>query len=157
MHVAQLKLIHLCVHIRLFATFISVEYPPFSLLGLVHANGFFSMHLPAHSGPWHLIQYRNHFSQKVGFLGQVISLSQGLYLNTGQHKHRIKAYTHQTSMPWVGFEPTIPASERVKTVHVSDRAATVTGMPTGLMRNNDNICFCSRENKVVSISISNHS
>jgi hypothetical protein len=29
-------------------------------------------------------------------------------------------------MPWVGFEPTIPASERVKTVHVLDRAATVT-------------------------------
>jgi hypothetical protein len=25
----------------------------------------------------------------------------------------------------VGFEPTIPALERVKTVHVSDRAATV--------------------------------
>jgi hypothetical protein len=28
----------------------------------------------------------------------------------------------QTSMPWVGLEPTIPASERAKTVH--DRAAT---------------------------------
>jgi hypothetical protein len=30
-------------------------------------------------------------------------------------------------MPWVGFGPTIPASERVKTVHASDRSATVTG------------------------------
>jgi hypothetical protein len=29
-------------------------------------------------------------------------------------------------MPWVGFEPTIPASERAKTVHALDRAATVT-------------------------------
>jgi hypothetical protein len=29
-------------------------------------------------------------------------------------------------MPWVGFEPTIPASERAKTVHALDRAAIVT-------------------------------
>jgi uncharacterized RmlC-like cupin family protein len=27
----------------------------------------------------------------------------------------------------VGFEPTIPASERVKTVYVLDRSATMTG------------------------------
>jgi hypothetical protein len=30
-------------------------------------------------------------------------------------------------MPWVWFEPTIPASERAKTVHVLDRSVTVTG------------------------------
>jgi hypothetical protein len=30
-------------------------------------------------------------------------------------------------MPWVGFEPTIPAFERAKTVHASDRAATIIG------------------------------
>jgi hypothetical protein len=29
-------------------------------------------------------------------------------------------------MTWVGFEPTIPASERAKTVHALDRWATVT-------------------------------
>jgi hypothetical protein len=28
-------------------------------------------------------------------------------------------------MPWLGFEPTIPAFERAKTVHALDRAATV--------------------------------
>jgi hypothetical protein len=33
----------------------------------------------------------------------------------------------QTSMPWVGFEPTTPAFEREKTVHALDRAATVIG------------------------------
>jgi hypothetical protein len=87
---------------------------------------FFSMALPAHSGPWPLIQFYNHFSQTVGRLGRVISLSQDLYLNTGQHKHRINAYTHQISMPCVGFEPTISASERAKTVHALDRTATVT-------------------------------
>jgi Na+-transporting methylmalonyl-CoA/oxaloacetate decarboxylase gamma subunit len=32
-----------------------------------------------------------------------------------------------TSMPRVGFEPTIPAFERAKTVHALDRAATVIG------------------------------
>jgi hypothetical protein len=37
------------------------------------------------------------------------------------------AHTHQTSMTWVGFETTIPASERAKTVHASDCSATVTG------------------------------
>jgi hypothetical protein len=67
------------------------------------------------------------FLQRVGLLGRVISSSQCLYLNTGQYKHIINVYTYQTFMPWVGFDPTIPASEREKTVHALDRAATVTG------------------------------
>jgi hypothetical protein len=67
------------------------------------------------------------FLQTVGLLGPVISPSQCLYLNTGQHKHRINTYTHQISMAYVEFEPTIPASEWVKTVHALDRSAAVTG------------------------------
>jgi hypothetical protein len=55
---------------------------------------FFSTALPAHSGPWPLIQFRNHLSKTVGPLRRVISSSQGLYLNTRQHKHRINAHTH---------------------------------------------------------------
>jgi hypothetical protein len=70
--------------------------------------------------------------QTVELLGRVISLSQGLYLNTGQHKHRINTYTYQTSMSCMGFEPTIPVSERAKIVHALDRSVTVTG-------NNQNI------------------
>jgi hypothetical protein len=84
------------------------------------------MALPAYSEPRPLVQFRNHFSQTEGLLARVISPSQGRYQNTGQHKHRINAYTHHTSVPWVGFKPTIPASERAKTIHASDRAATVT-------------------------------
>jgi hypothetical protein len=42
----------------------------------------------------------------------------------------------QTFMPSVGFEPTIPAFERTKTVHVLDRAATVIGLPAFTSRNN---------------------
>jgi hypothetical protein len=34
-------------------------------------------------------------------------------------------------MPSVGFEPTIPAFERAKTVHALDRAATVMGVKLG--------------------------
>jgi hypothetical protein len=69
-------------------------------------------------------------SQTVGLLGRVISPSQRRYPNTGQHKHRINTYTHQTSMPWLGFKPTIPASERAKTVHALDGSAAVTGFLT---------------------------
>jgi hypothetical protein len=73
--------------------------------------------------------------QTVGLLGRVISSCQSLYLNTGQHNHRINAYTHQTSMPSVRFEPTIPASEREKTVHASDCPTTVTGRKVHNIRN----------------------
>jgi hypothetical protein len=79
-------------------------------------------------------QFHDYFTD-VGLLGRVMSSSQNLYLNTGQHKQRLNAYTHQISMPCVGFELTIPASERVKTVHALDGLATVTGLkilaPTG--------------------------
>jgi hypothetical protein len=37
------------------------------------------------------------------------------------------AHTHQTSMPEVGFEPTITASAQAKIVHALDCSATVTG------------------------------
>jgi hypothetical protein len=66
-------------------------------------------------GPWPPIFSFMIILQTVGLLGRVMSSSQGFYLNTGQHEHRINTYTYQTSMPCVGFEPTIPASERAKT------------------------------------------
>jgi hypothetical protein len=113
--------------------FMLVGHHSRSLLG---RNMFLlSMALPARSRPWSLIQFRNHFSQTVGLLGRVINPSQGPYLNRGQHKHRINAYTHQTSIPRVGFKSTIPASERAKTVHALDRTATVTGWPKHVVTN----------------------
>jgi hypothetical protein len=75
---------------------------------------FFAMALPAHSGTLSVIQFRNHFSQMVALLGREISSSQGLFLNTGQHKHRINAYTHRTSRPLsrIGtHDPSVQASE----------------------------------------------
>jgi hypothetical protein len=94
----------------------------------VFMNFFFRWLFRSIQGPGLLFSSVNIFTQTVGLLGWVISSSQGLDLNTGQSKNRINAYTHQTPMPWVGFEPTIPASERAKTDHALDRAATVTGV-----------------------------
>jgi hypothetical protein len=65
------------------------------------------------------------YTQLVRLLGRVISPSQGRYLHTGQHKQNKRT---QTSRPWFGFEPTTPEFYRAKTVHVSDRRATVIGM-----------------------------
>jgi hypothetical protein len=53
----------------------------------------------------------------VGLLGRGISPSQSRSL------HRRNA--HGTSMPWVGYESTVRAFERAKTVHAIDRPATV--------------------------------
>jgi hypothetical protein len=39
----------------------------------------------------------------------------------------------QTSIPWMRFEPTIPAFEGAKTVHALDRAATVIGIHTYIL------------------------
>jgi hypothetical protein len=69
----------------------------------------FSMALPAHSGPRPLI----HFPQTVGLLRRVISPSQGRYLNTRQHKHRVSAYTPNIhALSWIRtHDPSVRASE----------------------------------------------
>jgi hypothetical protein len=71
--------------------------------------------------PFVSLQFLN-LRQSVGLLGREISPSQDRYLTQTQNKHR------QTSMPWVGFELTIPVFERAKkTFHVLARSATVIG------------------------------
>jgi hypothetical protein len=60
--------------------------------------------------------------QSVGLLGRGIGPSQGRYLTQNKHK--------KTSMPRVGFEPTISVFEKAKTFHALDRAATVIGAQT---------------------------
>jgi hypothetical protein len=85
--------------------------------------------------PWNALF---HFSflilkQSVGLLGRGISQSQDRYLHwTTQTQNR----RTQTSMPWVGFEPTIPVFERAKTAHALDRAAAVIGRYLSVERNN---------------------
>jgi hypothetical protein len=55
---------------------------------------YLSMALQPFVGPWPLFQFLDLFTQSVGLLGRGISLSQGHYLHTGQHKHNINAHRH---------------------------------------------------------------
>jgi hypothetical protein len=80
------------------------------------------------------LQFLN-LRQSVGLLGRVISPSQGRYLTQTQIKRR------QTSMPWVGFGPTIPVFEQAKTVHALYRAATVVGTYPSSIYEKDVLCF----------------
>jgi hypothetical protein len=64
------------------------------------------------------LQFLN-LRQMVGLFERGISSLQGCYLTQTQNKRK------QTSMPWVGFEPTIPVLEVAKTFHAVDRMATV--------------------------------
>jgi hypothetical protein len=60
------------------------------------------------------LQFLN-LTHSIGLLGRMMYPSQGRYLT-------------QTSMPRMGFERTIPAFDRTKTVHALDRAATMIGI-----------------------------
>jgi hypothetical protein len=103
--------------------------PSFNVcLVLLHVIVFFSTGSTAPLGPGLWFFNFIIILQTVGLLGRVISSSQGLYLNSGQQEHGINTCTYQISMPCVGFEPTIAASERAKTVHALDRSAIVTGL-----------------------------
>jgi hypothetical protein len=61
-------------------------------------------------------------TKAAGLLGRGISPSQRHYLHrtTQTENKRI-----QTSMRWVGFQPTIPVFKRAKTLHALDRTATL--------------------------------
>jgi hypothetical protein len=58
--------------------------------------------------------------QSLGLLGRRNITSQGRYLYTGQHKHRMNTDVHALN----GLAPTIPVFERAKTFHALDCAAT---------------------------------
>jgi hypothetical protein len=60
----------------------------------------------------------------AGLLGWAISPSQGRYLHKRTQTQKKRG---QTSIPRVGFEPMIPAFERVKAFNGLDREATVIG------------------------------
>jgi hypothetical protein len=73
-------------------------------------------------GPCFILSYS--YRQLVGLVGRGISPPQGCYLHrTTQTQNK----SRQTSMPRVGFEPTIPVFERTKIIHALDRATTVIG------------------------------
>jgi hypothetical protein len=61
-------------------------------------------------------------------------------------------------MPWVGFKPTVPASERVKAVHALDRSVTVTGDGVIVFQNTIliKIAFSKLKGEKMITSIHNH-
>jgi hypothetical protein len=61
---------------------------------------------------WALAAFSWSYTQAEGLCERGISPSQSFYLNTGQHKHSIHTYTHQTSMPWVGTRSQRPSEPR---------------------------------------------
>jgi hypothetical protein len=83
-----------------------------------------STHLWLFVGPWPLFSFLI-FTQSVGPLGRGISPSQGRYLHTQDSKTQNECT--QTTMPRVGFEPSVPVFGRAKRVHALDREASVIG------------------------------
>jgi hypothetical protein len=78
-------------------------------------------------GPWPLFQFLNLYT--VGRTPWKSDQPVARSLPTHKATQTQNKCT-QTSMPRVGFEPTILAFERAKTVRVLDRAATVIGTMT---------------------------
>jgi hypothetical protein len=74
---------------------------------------------------WAVFSVVYSYTQSVGLLGWGISLSQGRYLHTGQHKHKKSS---QAFMPQLGLESMTPAFEQQKEVYASERAASVMGV-----------------------------
>jgi hypothetical protein len=71
------------------------------------------------SGPWLIFSFLI-YAQSVGPLGWEMRPSQGHYLHTEQHKHRINAHRH----PCLEWNSNL-WFEWAKTVHALDRAAAV--------------------------------
>jgi hypothetical protein len=117
-------------HRRIQNTSYSPLWEPQVQTGYLFIYLLFHLWLYSPWGPWPLFSFLI-YTQSVGLLGRGMRPSQGRYLYTEQHKHRINAHRHPYLK--VGFEPTIPVFERARTVHALDCAATVIGVQTGYL------------------------
>jgi hypothetical protein len=120
----------LCHRFSLPKIFLHVEYlciiTQHQLKVFNHSFIHSAMTLQPFVGPWPLLQFRNHFytdGRTPWTSDQPVTRP----LPTQGTTHTQNKRTHQTSMPWVGFKPTILAPERAKTVYALDRTATVIG------------------------------
>jgi hypothetical protein len=87
-----------------------------------HLPLFICLWLYSPCGPWPLFQFHNiHTLGRTSWTGdQPVARPLPIHRTT-----QTQSTCTQTSMPLVGFEPTIPVFERAKTVHALDHAATV--------------------------------
>jgi hypothetical protein len=105
-----------------------------------HYTIYLSLYSPC--GPWPLFQFLNLYTVgKIPWTGDQPVARPLPAHRTAQTQNK----RTQTSMPWVGFEPTIPVFERAKAVHVLDREATVIGM---ILHYRTNIYFRSNNRKL---------
>jgi hypothetical protein len=82
---------------------------------LFHSHVLFALfiHLSI-VGPWPLLEFRNFLflSQMVGLFRRGIRPSQGRYLHTGQHKHRMNAHTDILALNGIWtHDPSVRACE----------------------------------------------
>jgi hypothetical protein len=86
----------------------------FAVHSLINSSIHSSMALQPLVRLWPLLRFhnRNLFTQTLGLLGRVISPSQGHYLHTGQHRHRINAYTDIRASSGIRtHDPSVRANE----------------------------------------------
>jgi hypothetical protein len=105
--------------LNFFVNLILISHCRLSIYLSIYLSTYLSLYSPFVE-PWPLFQ----------FLNRWVSLSVGSARRKPLLTHRTTQSQNKctrTSMPPVGCELTIPAFERAKTVHVSDRAATVIG------------------------------
>jgi hypothetical protein len=86
---------------------------------------FLLLRLYSPCGPWSLFQFPNLYT--VGRTRWTGDQPVARPLPT-QRTTQTQNKRTQTCMPWVGFEPKIPASERGTTIHTLDREVTVIGI-----------------------------
>jgi hypothetical protein len=75
-------------------------------------------------GPWPLLHFFNLYTVGRALWTGDQPVARPLPTHRTTQRENKRTYT---SMPGVGFEPTIPAFERAKTVHALDLVATVIG------------------------------
>jgi hypothetical protein len=84
-----------------------------------------SMPLQPFVGPWPLFQFLNPIHSRQDSLGGGSARRKAL---PAHRKTQTQNKRTPTSIPRVGFKPTIPLSERAKTAHALDRVTTVIGV-----------------------------
>jgi hypothetical protein len=100
------------------ASFCSLSFPLWLLVIIVQRENIY-LWLYSPCGPWSLIQFLNLIHSRS------VSLDGGSARRKTHRATQTQNRRTQTLMPKVGFGPTIPVFGQAKTVHASDRAATV--------------------------------
>jgi hypothetical protein len=108
-----------------FCFCLSFKISVFHQIIFIHSFIYSSVTLQPSVGPWSLLQSRNLFYVD-GRTPWTSDQPDPRPLPTHRTPWPQNKRT-QTCMPWVGFEPIIPAFEETKTIDALDRAATVIG------------------------------